>query len=112
MEVTSVRVHPVESGNDRLLAFSSVVFDEEFVVHNMRLVVADKGVIVAMPNEEYKGDFRDIAHPISNDCRERIRTAVIEQYNEEAPPERRIDPVSLDVPKGLQDVPRNSEMGG
>lgn len=93
MDVTSVRVHPIESpDNDRLLAFVSVVFDEEFVVHNMRLVIADSGPIVAMPNEEYQGEFRDIAHPISNECRQRIQHSVIEKYNQEVEEDREISP--------------------
>lgn len=83
IDATSVRIYPIESGNERLLAFASVVLNQEFVVHNVRLVRADSGVIVAMPNEEHRGSFRDIAHPISDNCRRRIRRAVIEAYNEE-----------------------------
>lgn len=90
IKVTSVRVYPVREGNDRLLSFASVVFNEEFVVHNLRLVEADSGIIVAMPNEEYKGNFRDIAHPITNNCRERIRKSIIEEYNEEVDPDKEI----------------------
>lgn len=79
--VSSVRIYPVKDGNQQLKAFASVVFEEEFVVHNLRLVDTDSKVIVAMPNEEHQGDYRDVAHPITNDCRDRIRTAVIEAYN-------------------------------
>lgn len=92
MDVTSVNVYPVEEGNERLLAFSSVVFDDEFVVHNVRLIEADSRIIVAMPNEEFKGEFRDIAHPISNQCREKIRDAIIEQYNKKVEDEEKISP--------------------
>jgi stage V sporulation protein G len=91
IEVTSVRVYPVEDGNERLLSFASVVFNDEFVVHNMRLVEADSGIIVAMPNEEYRGNFRDIAHPITNGCRERIREAIVEEFNREVPDAETID---------------------
>lgn len=95
IDVTSVRVYPVDDGNDRLKAFASVVFNEEFVVHNLRLVEANSGVIVAMPNEEYRGNFRDIAHPITNNCRERIRRSVIEEYNKQADSEEKIDTSDL-----------------
>lgn len=88
--MTSVSVYPVEEGNERLLAFSSVVFDDEFVVHNVRLIEADSRVIVAMPNEEFKGEFRDIAHPISNACREKIRESVITNYNQKVDKEEAI----------------------
>jgi stage V sporulation protein G len=87
--ITSVRVYPVDEGNDRLLSFASVVFEEEFVVHNLRLVEADSGIIVAMPNEEYRGNFRDIAHPITNECRERIRREIVREYNDNVENEER-----------------------
>jgi stage V sporulation protein G len=95
MEVTSANVYPVDDDdNDRLLAFSSVVFDDEFVVHNVRLIEADSRTIVAMPNEEFKGEYRDIAHPISNQCRDKIRQKVIEQYNEKVDGHEKVEPDS------------------
>lgn len=90
MEITSVDIQSVEEGDERLLAFASVVFDEEFVVHNIRLVRAESGVIAAMPNEEYRGELRDVAHPLNNEARERIRSAVIGAYNEEVSATREI----------------------
>lgn len=90
LDITSVQVYPEESDNERLLAFASVVFEDDFVVHNMRLVQADSRVIVAMPNERYRGEFRDVAHPINNDCRERIRRKVLEEYNEKVEDSQRI----------------------
>lgn len=90
MEVTSANVYPVDDENDRLLAFSSVVFDDEFVVHNVRLIEADSRTIVAMPNEEFKGEYRDIAHPISNNCREKIRETVVEEFNKKVDEEEQI----------------------
>ncbi len=90
MEVTSVDIKPMGEDADRVLAFASIVFDDEFVVHNVRLVRARSGIIVAMPNEEYRGDLRDVAHPLNNECRGRIREAVIETYNETVDPEKRI----------------------
>ncbi len=91
LEVTSVRVYPVEEDHERLLSFASVVFNEEFVVHNLRLVKADSGLIVAMPNEEYQGSFRDIAHPITDGCRKRIREAIIDEFNRNVPVEEEIE---------------------
>lgn len=81
LEVTDVTVHPITSEDDRLLAFGSVVFEDEFVVHDMRLVRTDSRVIVAMPNERHRGEFRDVAHPLNNACRERIRRALLAEYN-------------------------------
>jgi stage V sporulation protein G len=79
LKVSSVDVHPIDD-HERLYCFASVVFEEEFVVHNIRLVKADSGIIVAMPSEEHRGTFRDLAHPIDNDCRKRIKKHVIRQY--------------------------------
>jgi len=56
----------------------------------VRLIEADSRVIVAMPNEEFKGEFRDICHPISNDCRRKIRRHVIEEYNDHVAAEKEI----------------------
>ncbi|MFB6344541.1 MAG: SpoVG family protein [bacterium] len=72
----------MDDEDQRVLAYASVVLDEEFVVHNIRLVETEEKVFVAMPNEEYRDGFRDIAHPISNGCRERIFKAIASAYNE------------------------------
>lgn len=68
-----------------------MVLNEEFVVHDLRLVVADSGIVVAMPNEEHNGDYRDIAHPITSKCRQRIRSAIIQAYNSEVEPGEQIE---------------------
>lgn len=91
LEVTSVRLQRPDDRSDRLYAFASIVLNEEFVVHDLRLVEADSGIIIAMPNEEYQGEFRDVAHPITNECRRRIRQAVIEEYNGVADEENQIE---------------------
>lgn len=91
LTVTSVHVYPDKSDNDRVLAHASVVFEEEFVVHDIRLVRADRRVVAAMPSERYRGEFRDIAHPINNDCRTRIRRRIIEAYNDTLDGEEGID---------------------
>lgn len=80
-----------DTQNKDLLAFGSVVLNGEFVVHNLRLVVADSGIVVAMPNEEYRGEYRDIAHPITSQCRQKIRMAFIRAYNEECPRGKEIE---------------------
>ena len=89
MEITSVEVEPL-NGDGNLLAWVSVVFDEEFLVRNIRLVEANNGVILAMPNEEYKDNLRDVAHPVTSECRDKISEAVIEEYNQKVEPDRRI----------------------
>lgn len=91
LEVTSTRIQPIDDDNGQLFAFASIVLDEEFAVHNLRIVKADSKLIVAMPNEEHKGEYRDVAHPITNACRERIRNAVLKAYDEHPDVERSIE---------------------
>ncbi len=90
MEVTSVDVQPVDYEDNNLLAWVVVVFDEEFLVRNIRLVEADSGLVVAMPNEEFKGELRDIAHPITSECRQKIEEAVLGEYNRQVGDEQQI----------------------
>ncbi len=90
MEVSSVELKILDNPGGRVLAFASVVFDEQFVVHNVRLVRAKSGLVVAMPNEEYKGRLRDIAHPLNSQFREEIMGAIVEQFNREVGPNRQI----------------------
>lgn len=85
MDITSIELYPTRS-SDRVLTYASVVFDDEFVVHNIRLIDTDEKLIVAMPNEEHDGGFRDIAHPINQDCRLKIRERLLEEYEEEVEP--------------------------
>jgi stage V sporulation protein G len=81
MEVTQVRVFPV--GEERLKAYATIVLDDCFLVRNLRLIQGKKGLFVAMPNRRTKeGSYRDVAHPITRDLRERIERAVIEAYEQ------------------------------
>lgn len=81
MEVTQVRVSPV--GEDRLRAYATIVLDDCFLVRNLRVIHGKKGLFVAMPNRRTKeGSYRDLAHPITKDLRERIERAVLEAYEQ------------------------------
>ena len=91
MEISSVDLSRTRDSSGRVLAFASVVFDEEFVVHNIRLVRAKTGLIVAMPNEEYRGRLRDIAHPLNNSLRRKILDAVVQGYNREVEPDKQLE---------------------
>jgi stage V sporulation protein G len=81
MNITDVQVKPSTDGNKRCLAYAACVFEREFVVHNMRLIKVHSGVVLAMPDEQYNGEYRDVAHPITNALREQLRNAVVEEYN-------------------------------
>ena len=80
MEITDVRVRKVNT-EGKMKAVVSVTFDNEFVVHDVKVVEGNNGLFVAMPSRKTpEGDFRDIAHPISSASREKIQTKVLEEY--------------------------------
>jgi len=80
MEITEVRIHL--RNESRLKAFATVTFDNAFVVHNMKVINGNKGLIVCMPSRKIKdGTYKDIAHPITNEFRDKIEKVIIEEYN-------------------------------
>lgn len=81
MEVTDVRLRRVNA-QGKMRAIASVTFDHAFVVHDVRIIDGNNGLFVAMPSKRTAdGEFRDIAHPINSEAREKIQQAVIEEYN-------------------------------
>jgi len=80
MEITEVRVSPIE-GDEKLKGFATVIFDNEFVVRDLKIISGQKGLFVAMPSRKMKdGSFKDVAHPLNNDMRQRLEKAVLEEY--------------------------------
>lgn len=80
MEITDVRVRKVNK-DGKMKAVVSVTFDNEFVVHDIKVIEGDKGLFIAMPSRKtLDGEFRDIAHPINSSTREKIQSAVLEKY--------------------------------
>ncbi|KGA96446.1 septation protein spoVG [Alkalihalobacillus alcalophilus ATCC 27647 = CGMCC 1.3604] len=80
MQVTDVRLRRVNT-EGRMRAIASITIDNEFVVHDIRVIDGNNGLFVAMPSKRTPdGEFRDIAHPISSQTREKIQTAVLEEY--------------------------------
>jgi stage V sporulation protein G len=64
-------------------AVVSITIDEEFVVHDIKVIEGDKGLFIAMPSRKAAdGEYRDIAHPINSDTRERIQTLILQKYQE------------------------------
>ncbi len=80
MEITDVRVRKVNK-DGKMKAVVSVTFDNEFVVHDIKVIEGDKGLFIAMPSRKtMDGEFRDIAHPINSTTREKIQAYVLEKY--------------------------------
>lgn len=81
MEVTDVRLRRVNT-DGRMKAICSITIDNEFVVHDIRVIDGNNGMFVAMPSKRTpEGEFRDIAHPISSATREKIQAAVLAEYD-------------------------------
>ncbi|HHT96551.1 MAG TPA: septation regulator SpoVG [Clostridiales bacterium] len=80
MHITDVRVRNIEN-EGKLKATVSVTFDNEFVVHDIKVIEGEKGLFVAMPSRRTaEGEYRDISHPINSEMRERIQNRVLEKY--------------------------------
>ena len=77
MKITNVRLSKIE-GDDKLKAMASVVFDDCFLVGDLRVVESDDGFFVAMPSKRKRdGSFRDIAYPLNNEFRHELERAVL-----------------------------------
>ena len=82
MQITDVRIRKVEK-EGKMKAVVSITIDEEFVVHDIKVIEGDKGLFIAMPSRKAAdGEYRDIAHPINSDRRERIQTLILQKYQE------------------------------
>ena len=81
MKITDVRIHKV-SNEGKMKAVASVTFDDEFVVHDIKIISGQNGMFIAMPSRKMgEGDFRDIAHPLTSEMRGRIKDAIFEEYD-------------------------------
>ena len=85
MQITDVRLRKVNSETEnRMKAVASVTFDNEFVIHDIKVIESQNGLFIAMPSRKTpNGEFKDIAHPINPETREKIQKAILEAY--EAP---------------------------
>ncbi|PKM69199.1 MAG: septation protein SpoVG [Firmicutes bacterium HGW-Firmicutes-2] len=80
MEITDVRVRKITK-EGKMKAVVSVTFDNEFVVHDIKVIEGEKGLFIAMPSRKaLDGEFRDIAHPINSITRDRIQKSILEKY--------------------------------
>lgn len=80
MIITDVRIRKI-SAEGKMKAIISVTFDGEFVVHDIKVIEGQNGLFIAMPSRKTPdGEFKDIAHPINADTRERIQLSILEAY--------------------------------
>ena len=82
MTITDVRIRKIAS-DGKMKAIVSVTFDNEFVVHDIKVIEGQNGLFIAMPSRRTPdGEFKDIAHPINTDTREKIQSAILEAYEQ------------------------------
>ena len=82
MQITDVRIRKVIK-EGKMKAVASITIDDEFVVHDIRIIEGEKGLIIAMPSlKSTEGEYRDIAHPINSETREQIQKLILEKYQE------------------------------
>jgi len=81
MNITDVRVRKI-SKEGKMKAIVSVTFDDQFVVHDIKVIEGQNGFFIAMPSRKTPdGDFKDIAHPINMETRTMIQDAVLDKYH-------------------------------
>ena len=86
MTITDVRVRKIAS-EGKMKAIVSVTFDNEFVVHEIKVMEKPEGLFIAMPRRKKGERYYDIAHPINQEVRDKITKAVLEKYEEAEDPE-------------------------
>ena len=80
MQITDVRVRKITK-EGKMRAIVSITIDEEFVIHDIKVIEGDKGLFIAMPSKKANdGEYRDIAHPINSETRDRIQSIILDSY--------------------------------
>ena len=83
MNITDVRVRPMDKADSNMKAVASITIDGEFVVHDIKVIHGNDKLFIAMPSKkDGNGDFKDIAHPINTATRTKIQDAVLAKYEE------------------------------
>lgn len=81
MNITDVRIRKVND-EGKMKAVVSITFDDEFVVHDIKIIEVQSGLFIAMPSKKVgEGEYRDVAHPIKSETRNAIKEAIFAEYN-------------------------------
>ena len=82
MQITDIRIRSVEK-EGKMKAVVSITIDDQFVVHDIKIIEGEKGMFIAMPSRKAAdGEYRDIAHPINTATRERLQSMILSKYQE------------------------------
>ena len=83
MKITEVKVYPVQDSG-RLKAYATMVFDDCFIVRDLKIIEGDNGLIVSMPSRRRKDGFRDIVHPLNSETRKLVEDSIVEEFKKSA----------------------------
>ncbi len=84
MEITSVTVRKFEKDGNRMKGIATVVIDNSFAIHDIRIIEGDNGLFIAMPSRKTAtGEYKDIAHPINTDVRNMFQDVILEEFKKE-----------------------------
>ena len=82
MNITDVRIRKIEK-EGKMKAVASITIDDEFVVHDIKVIEGEKGLFIAMPSRKATdGEYKDIAHPINKEMRDYIEKSILEKYEQ------------------------------
>lgn len=83
MQITDLRMRKIEK-EGKMKAVVSITIDDEFVVHDIKVIEGEKGLFIAMPSRRASdGEYRDIAHPINSQMRDNIQKMILDKYKAE-----------------------------
>lgn len=84
MEITNVTVRKLENSESNVKGISTIVLNDEFAIHDIRIIEGQNGLFIAMPSRKTnQGEYRDVVHPIKKEVRELVHNTIIEAYKKE-----------------------------
>lgn len=108
MNITDVRIRKIAT-DGKMKAIVSVTFDNEFVVHDIKVIEGQNGLFIAMPSRKTPdGEFKDIAHPINTQTREKLQDSILSEYAKVKEEEYVYRPVQVEEPSFAEE-PMNVE---
>lgn len=82
MQITDIRIRKI-SKDSKMKAIVSITFNNAFVVHDIKIIEGERGLFIAMPSRRTSdGEYRDIAHPINSETRDKIQETILQKFNE------------------------------
>lgn len=100
VEITDVRIRRIDD-EGKMKAVASITFDGEFVIHDIKIVDGKNGMFVAMPSKKIGQNFKDIAHPLSQETRVKICDAILKRY-EEVLEDKDAEIIETDIEAGIE----------